>query len=102
MYMKMEEKSNILTLCSNPLIVKNIVKKTKANGWEKICVGDQIIIKLKLKPQRYSRGGWVPYYTISVLGKILFGDTHNNMINRLSCFELESYNPDNRSILDLL
>ena len=100
--MSMEEKSNTLTLCSNPLIVKNIVKKTKANGWREIEVGDQIIIKLELKRQRYSRGGWVPYYTISVLGKILFEDTHNNMINRLSCFELESYNPDNRSILDLL
>ena len=99
--MKIEEKSNILTLCSNPLIVKNIVKKTKAMGWKDIEVDDQIIIKLELDKKYYGRGGWVPYYTIVIPGKIQFKDSHNNMINRLMRFELESYKPDNRSILNL-
>ena len=98
----MEEKSNLLTLYSNPLIVKNIVKKTKAMGWKDIEVGDQIIIKLELNKKYYGRGGWVPYYTIVVPGKTQFKDSHNNMINRLMSFELESYNPDDRSILNLL
>lgn len=100
--MNMEEKSNLLTLCSNPLIVKNIVKKTSAKGWKEIEKDDQIIIKLELDKKYYGRGGWVPYYTIVVPDKIKFKDSHNNMINRLLNFELESYNPDNRSILDLL
>lgn len=100
--MNMEEKSNLLTLYSNPLIVKNIVKKTKVMGWRDIEVDDQIIIKLELNKKYYGRGGWVPYYTIVVPDKIQFEDTHNNMINRLMNFELESYNPDNRSILNLL
>lgn len=100
--MNMEEKSNLLTLYSNPLIVKNIVKKTKAMGWRDIEVDDQIIIKLELNKKYYGRGGWVPYYTIVVHDKIQFEDTHNNMINRLMSFELESYNPDDRSILNLL
>jgi hypothetical protein len=99
--MNMEGKSNLLTLYSNPLIVKNIVKKTKAMGWKDIEVDDQIIIKLELNKKYYGRGGWVPYYTIVVPDKIQFEDTHNNMINRLMNFELESYNPDNRGILNL-
>lgn len=100
--MNMEGKSNLLTLYSNPLVVKNIIKKTSAKGWKEIKKDDQIIIKLKLNKKYYGRGGWVPYYTIVVPDKIQFEDTHNNMINRLMNFELESYNPDNRSILDLL
>ena len=100
--MNMEEKSNLLTLYSNPLIVKNIVKKTKAVGWKDIEVDDQIIIKLELSKKFYARGGFVPYYKIIVPDKTQFEDTHNNMINRLMSFELESYNPDDRSILNLL
>ena len=100
--MNMEEKSNLLTLYSNPLVVKNIVKKTKAMGWKDIEVGDQIIIKLELNKKYYGRGGFVPYYTIVIPDKTQFKDSHNNMINRLMNFELESYNPDNRGILNLL
>lgn len=99
--MKMEEKSDILILYSNPLVVKNIINKTKAKNWKDIQVGDQIIIKLELNKKYYGRGGFVPYYTIVIPDKTQFKDSHNNMINRLMSFELEPYNPDNRSILDL-
>ena len=100
--MNMEEKSDILTLYSNPLVVKNVIKKTKAKFWQEIQVGDQIIISLKLNKKYYGRGGWVPYYRIRVPERDLdFSESHNNTINRLMSFELESYNPDNRGILDL-
>lgn len=100
----MEDKPNSLTLYSNPLVVKNIIKKTKAKKWQEIQVGDQIIIKLELNKKYYGRGGGpVPYYKIVVPERGLnFKESHNNMLNRLLCFELESYNPDNRSILSLL
>ena len=99
----MEEKSDVLSLYSNPLVVKNIIQKTKAKGWQEIQVGDQIIIKLELNKKYYGRGGWVPYYKIVVPERDLnFSESHNNMLNRLLCFELESYNPDDRSILSLL
>ena len=101
--MRMGDKSNLLTLYSNPLVVKNIVKKTKAMGWKDIQVGDQIIIKLELNKKYYGRGGWVPYYDINVPERDLtFRESHNHLINRLMSFELEQYEPENRSILGLL
>ena len=101
--MSMEEKSNLLTLYSNPLVVKDIFKETKAKNWQEIQVGDQIIISLKLDKKYYGSGGCVPYYRIRVPERDLdFSESHNNAINRLLNFALEAYNPDNRSILSLL
>lgn len=99
----MEDNYDVLTLYSNPLVVKDIIKKTKAKNWQEIQVGDQIIISLKLLKKYYGRGGWVPYYRIRVPERDLdFSESHNNTINRLFNFALEAYNPDNRSILSLL
>ena len=99
--MKMKENCNIISLYSNPLVVKNIIKKTKAMHWRELQVDDQIIIKLELRKQYYARGGFVPQYKIIFVGKKEFTETHNSLINRLSNFQLESYDPEKRSILDL-
>ena len=98
----MEHKSNLLTLYSNPLVVKNIIKKTTAKEWQEIQVGDQIIVSFKLDKKYFGVNGQVPYYRVRVPERgIDFSESHNNLINRLLNFKLEAYNPDNRSILDL-
>ena len=101
--MRMEDTSNLFALYSNPLVIKNIIKKTKAQGWKDAQVGDQIIIKFSLEKRYFGINGQVPYYEINIPERNLkFKESHNHLINRLMGFELEQYDPENRSILGLL
>ena len=103
MFTKMAGIHDTITLHSHPHIVRSIVKKTNAQHWKEIQVGDQIIISLDLSKHRYyQRGGWVPYYNIVVPERGLkFKDSHNSMMNRLENFVLESYEVENRGLLNL-
>ena len=83
----------MILLTSKTLVVKNILKTTKATLFTDLVVGDKILISVPLKNPGHGRGLYATYLTVKNLNNNCSTRlSFSQLSNILKCFEIEEIN----------